>query len=233
MFSTSRRAFLSDVGKGMLSAGLGTALVNDLGFSTSSAEDGSDSVPLGEHSRLVELMRNTPAEKLQSLLAEKNLNGEADLKKLTAAGALANAITFGGCDYVGFHTAMAMLPALEMSRLLTSGRQPLPVLKVLYRNAQQIQSAGSSSKVALEAFHAAEHAADDKIDVSLGLRIRDACRHADVDQGEKLFASATGSPSDVFNLLPYRVRGIPDHSTRVSVESRRWTRTGDFQFLRL
>ena len=47
-----------------------------------------------------------------------------------------NAVTFGGCDYVGFHTAMAMLPALEMSGLLSSQRQSLPILKVLYRNAQ-------------------------------------------------------------------------------------------------
>ena len=201
MFSTSRRAFLSDVGKGMLSAGLGTALVNDLGFTTSFADEGSESVHLGEHSKLVELMRNTPAETLQPLLAEKILKGETDLKKLTAAGALANAITFGGCDYVGFHTAMAMLPALEMSRLLTSGRQPLPVLKVLYRNAQQIQNAGSSSKVALEAFHAAEHAAENYTGDDLGIRIRNACRHVDVDQGERLFASATGSPSDAFNVL--------------------------------
>ena len=50
---------------------------------------------------------------LQPLLAAKLLKGEASLKQLIAAGALANAVTFGGCDYVGFHTAMAMLPSLE------------------------------------------------------------------------------------------------------------------------
>ena len=71
-------------------------------------------------------MRNTPAPQLQPMLAKMYVKGEANLKKLTAAGALANAVTFGGCDYVGFHTAMAMLPALSMSGLLASGRQPLP-----------------------------------------------------------------------------------------------------------
>ena len=120
---------------------------------------GSDSIPLGEYASLVELMRSTPAEKLQPLLAQMILKGETDLKKLIAAGALANAVTFGGCDYVGFHTAMAMLPALEMSRLLASGRQPLPVLKVLYRNAQQIQSVGGASKTTLAGTARAEHAA--------------------------------------------------------------------------
>ena len=94
----------------------------------------------------MELMRNTPAEQLQPLLAAKLLKGESNLKQLVAAGALANAVTFGGCDYVGFHTAMAMLPALEMSGQLPSGRQPLPVLKVLYRNSQQIQNVGGASR---------------------------------------------------------------------------------------
>ena len=72
----NRRAFLSDVGRGMLAAGLGTALANDLGFSTAFAEQGADSIPLGKYASLVELMRNTPAEKLQPLLATKLMKGE-------------------------------------------------------------------------------------------------------------------------------------------------------------
>lgn len=110
MSPSNRREFLSDVGRGMLAAGLCASLANDLGFSTAFAEQGADAVPLGEYAGLVELMRCTPAVRLQPLLAEKVLKGETDLKKLTAAAALANAVTFGGCDYVGFHTAMAMLP---------------------------------------------------------------------------------------------------------------------------
>src|SRR5579871_4065793 len=104
MTPTNRREFLSHVGQGMLAVGLGASLAQDLGFSTAFAAEGSSSIPLGEYASLVELMRNTPAEQLQPLLAAMLLKGEADLKKLVAAGALANAVTFGGCDYVGFHT---------------------------------------------------------------------------------------------------------------------------------
>ncbi len=129
------------------------------------------------------------------------MKGQADLKKLTAAGALANAVTFGGCDYVGFHTAMALLPALEMSRLLASDRQPLPVLKVLYRNTQQIQNVGGASKTALQTLHAAEHASEHAAESDLGVQIRDACRNRDVDQGEKLLATVGDSPLDAFNAL--------------------------------
>ena len=144
-------------------------------------------------------MRNTPAPKLQPILAEKIAKGEVDLKTLVGAGALANAVTFGGCDYVGFHTAMAMLPALEMSRHLTSGREPLPVLKVLYRNAQQIQNVGGASKTELAALHAAEHAAEANGDLSI--QIRDACRKMDVNLGESLLAKVGDSPLDAFNAL--------------------------------
>lgn len=200
MTPSNRRAFMSDVGRGMLAAGLGTSLANDLGFSTAFAEEGSDSIPLGEYTSLVELMRNTPAEKLQPVLAAKVLNGETNLNQLVAAGALANAVTFGGCDYVGFHTAMAMLPALEMSGQLSSGRQPLPVLKVLYRNSEQIQNVGGASNTtlqALDALEAAEHAAEG----NLGEQIRDACRKVDVDLGESLLATVGDSPLEAFNAL--------------------------------
>jgi hypothetical protein len=197
MTPTNRRAFLSDVGCGMLAAGLGTALANDLGFSTAFADQGSESIPFGEYAALVELMRNTPADKLQPILADRILQGETDLKHLIAAGALANAVTFGGCDYVGFHTAMAMLPALEMSRQLSGNRQALPVLKVLYRNAQQIQSVGGAGKTTLHDEHAAEHASEG----DLGVQIRDACRQLDVKRGEALLASVGDSPLDAFNAL--------------------------------
>jgi hypothetical protein len=181
----------------MLMAGLGTSLARDLGVSTALAEQGSDSIALGPYAALVELMRSTPAEKLQPRLAEMIVKGDTDLKKLTAAGALANAVTFGGCDYVGFHTAMAMLPALEMSRMLGGGRQPLPVLKVLYRNTQQIQNVGGASKLSLEELHAADHASEG----DLGVQIRDACRRVNVGLGEKLLSKVGDSPLDAFNAL--------------------------------
>ena len=58
----TRRSFMSDVGQGMLAAGLGSSLANDLGFSTAFAAESSGQIPLGQHTRLVELMRNTPPE---------------------------------------------------------------------------------------------------------------------------------------------------------------------------
>ena len=125
MVPTNRREFLSDVGRGMLTVGLGASLANDLGFS-----HGLCRARFRFHSaRRTCGSRRFDAEyacpKLQPLLAKKILKGETDTKKLIAAGALANAVTFGGCDYVGFHTAMAMLPALEMSRQLgQSGTAP-------------------------------------------------------------------------------------------------------------
>ena len=70
MTPTNRRAFLSDVGRGMLAAGLGSSLADDLGVSTAFAVQGTDSIPLGEYAALVELMRSTPAESLQPVLAK-------------------------------------------------------------------------------------------------------------------------------------------------------------------
>jgi hypothetical protein len=200
MFPTNRRAFLSDVGRGMLAAGLGTSLAGDLGISTAFAQQGSESIPLGEHAALVELMRSTPAEKLQPLMAERILKGEVNLKQLTAAGALANAVTFGGCDYIGFHTAMAMLPALQMSTQMAGNRQSLPVLKVMFRNAQQIQSAGGASKPALYALHDV-HDEVRSPEGDLSVQIRDACRNRDVKQGEALLATVGNSPLQAFNAL--------------------------------
>ena len=198
MAPSTRREFLDCVGRGMLVAGLGTSLTTDLGLSSAFAEEGSDSLSFGEYDALVDLLQSTPPERLQPILVEKLKGGEADLRKLIAAVALANAETFGGEDYVGFHTAMAMLPALQMARALPSERRPLPVLKVLYRNTQQIQELGGASKKTLLAMHAAEHSPEG----DLGLRIRDACRKADADTGEDLFATLADAPLlDAFNAL--------------------------------
>ena len=123
MAPTSRRTFLQSVGSGMLVAGLGTGLVQDLGFSTAFANEGPESLKFGKYDGLVDLMQSTPPDKLQALLIEKLNCGEADLQQLTIAAALANAETFGGEDYVGFHTAMAMLPAWGMAECLPVDRR--------------------------------------------------------------------------------------------------------------
>jgi hypothetical protein len=182
----------------MLVAGLGTSLVQDLGFSTAFADQGPEALAFGKYDSLIDLMQSTPPDKLQALLVEKLNCGEANLKDLTAAAALANAETFGGEDYVGFHTAMAMLPALGMTEALPVERRPLPILKVIWRNSQQIQQYGGADKKTLRERHAAEEATIE----NAGIAIRDACRNADVEAGEKLFSAFEKAPlEDAFNVL--------------------------------
>jgi hypothetical protein len=182
----------------MLVAGVGASLANDLGFSTAFAEEGPEGLSFGKYDGLVNLLQDTPHDKLQPVLVERLKRGEFDLRSLIGAAALANAETFGGQDYVGFHTAMAMLPAFEMTHLLPTDRQPLPVLKVVYRNAQQCQSLGGASKKTLMEIHAAEHAPEG----DLGIQIRDACRKADMAKGEELFARLKDArPEKAFNAL--------------------------------
>ena len=73
------------------------------------------------------------------------LKSGSDLKTLTAAAALANARTFGGEDYVGYHSFMALAPAYAMARELPKELAPLPVLKVIHRNTNRIQEKGGRS----------------------------------------------------------------------------------------
>src|SRR5205085_7801726 len=113
---------------------------------------------------------------------------------------LVNLVTFGGSEYVGFHTDIAMLPEMEMNCQLMDESQSLPVMKVLYRNAKQIQSVGGASKTTLEAIHAAEHATEG-LPGDAGVQIRDACRKLDVESGERLLAEVGGKPIDAFNAL--------------------------------
>jgi hypothetical protein len=69
-------------------------------------------------------LQETPIAKLNAVLVEQ-IRGGTDLKTLTAAAALANARTFGGEDYVGFHTMMALGPAYLMSQQLPDALAPL------------------------------------------------------------------------------------------------------------
>lgn len=198
MAGNNRREFLESVGCGMLVAGLGASLSLDLGVSKALAEDGPDALNFGEYDGLVDLLQSTPVDKLQPILVEKLARGETDLKQLISAAALANAETFGGEDYVGFHTAMAMLPAWRMTDQLPSERRPLPILKVLYRNTQQIQQYGGASTKTLRAAHLAEEATVENV----GIAIRDACRAPDLDRAEKLFAPLANAPLEAaFNAL--------------------------------
>jgi hypothetical protein len=138
----SRRRFLTDVGRGTLLAAVGSSLAIDLGLIPKSFADEIDgSLTFGDMEPLVCHLQETPVDRLQATLVDKLRSG-LPLKSLVAAAALANARTFGGEDYVGFHTFMALAPAYKMSALMPVGIEAAPVLKVLYRNSNRIQEFG-------------------------------------------------------------------------------------------
>src|SRR5687768_18141277 len=140
-FHRTRRGFLADVGRGVLTAGVGAEIAGELGLGSVLAEEVPESLSFGSLEPLVCLMQETPADRLLPALMAQIRSG-TDLRKLTAAAALANARTFGGEDYVGFHTLMALSPAYHMSQELPAESQALPVFKVLYRNTARIQEKG-------------------------------------------------------------------------------------------
>ena len=179
MSRNSRRAFLADVGSGMLVAGLGTAAALDLGLATSRAEDEPRDLSFGKLEPLVALLQETRIEKLLPLLVGRLRDG-TDLRTLVAAAALANARTFGGEHYQGFHAFMALTPAYQMARELPKDRQPLPVLKVLYRNTHFIQESGGRKGEKLRPIRPADLPKDARRDELL----RDSNRRGDKDRSE-------------------------------------------------
>lgn len=216
---TSRREFLADVGRGMLIAGLGPALAGDLGLARAEeAVAGSDRLNFGKLEPLVSLMQETPINRLLPTLVEKQQAG-TDLKTLTAAAALANARTFGGHDYIGFHTLMALVPAYEMSQRMPADRQALPVLKVLYRNTNRIQEFGGVKQEVLHPVEPGEISAS----ANGGEQLQAATRKADFDTAEKTFAALIKKQpaGEAFNHLQYAVQDEVDVH-RVVLAWRSW-----------
>ena len=150
MDQATRRAFLGSVGQGMLIASLGSALASELGAAAllrSCRRNGPVDLPLlrDELEILIRLMQKTSAPELQPMLVKK-LKAGTKLETLVAAGALANARTFGGDDYQGYHAFMAMMPAYRMAQRMPKGLEALPVLKVLYRSTARIRAAGKGKQ---------------------------------------------------------------------------------------
>jgi hypothetical protein len=213
----SRRQFLADVGKGMLIAGVGSGLAQDLGIAFAWADESSGRLSFGHMEGLVSLMEDTPAAKLLPVLVDKLKSG-TDIRTLTAAAALANARTFGGNDYVGYHSFMALVPAYEMSRELPAVQQPLPVLKVLYRNTSRIQGFGGCSHEMLRQVKAAKLARDRPA----GETLRDAIRRSNQDEAESIFAAiAEGPANEAFNHLQFAIEDEVDVH-RVVLAWRAW-----------
>ena len=174
MMTTSRRQFLTKVGQGMLVASVGPTMAANLGVGRGFAGEGSDALTFGSREPLVTLMQETPADKLLPILVGK-LNAGLELRELVAAAALANARTFGGHNYDGYHAFMALAPAYQMAQEMPTERKALPVLKVIHRNTRFMQAVGGH---ATEALHAIEPAKlpSGKIDED---KLRQATREAD------------------------------------------------------
>ncbi len=143
MSSFNRREFLGKVGVGMLASAGGWAVANKFDLLGIVYAKEPDRLDFGTLEPLVSLMQETPADALMPKLKTK-LDAGAELPTLAAAAALANARTFGGQDYTGYHCFMAIVPALAMSRRLSGNGAALPVFKVLHRNARRIQAEGGS-----------------------------------------------------------------------------------------
>ncbi len=199
----SRRAFLADVGKGTLLATIGPALAAEFGISSTFAAASPAALNFGDMESLVCFMQETPVSKLQPALAAKLKDG-VPLKKLVAAGVLANARTFGGEDYIGFHTLMALHPALKMAASMPDKQQALPVFKVLYRNTNRMQENGGRGDEVLHpvAPGTDKPAADD---------LHAAVKRKDTVGAEKIFATMMQhSVDDGFNALLECVEDSPE-----------------------
>ena len=201
MNTHSRREFLSDVGQGMLVASLGATLASDIGVSTAMAAKDSPRLSFGKLEPLVNLMQTTPTAKfLPAMIRE--LNAGTPLRKLVAAGALANARTFGGENYHGFHTFMALAPAFDMSKEMPKGQEALPVLKVLYRNSFYTEKSGGHAKDTLKPITAA------KVDEvsKAAQQLRAATNSVDKVKAERLLAGlAKKTLDDALNGVLHHV----------------------------
>jgi hypothetical protein len=203
----------------MLIAGLGPALAADLGLARAGdADKGTDRLNFGSLEPLVAMMQETPLDRLLPALVEKHQAG-TDLRTLTAAAALANARTFGGHDYIGFHTIMALVPAFQMAQRLPADRKALPVLKVLYRNTSRIQDFGGVKQEVLHPVEAGELPAGR----DGGEVLRAATRKADVNGAERTFAALVERQpaGEAFNHLQYAVQDEVDVH-RVVLAWRSW-----------
>lgn len=198
----SRRKFLADVGRGMMVASVGATVAGELGLAHAAEQDDGQ-LTFGDLEPLVAMMQETPVDKLQPALAQQ-LDKGIDLKTLVTAGALANARSFGGQDYTGYHTMMALLPAWQMAEELPSPQRPLPIFKVLYRNTARIQQTGQTGgKEKLRPVEAKPIA--DSADG--GKMLQTLMRKGDMRATEAAFAGLVqANPHDAYNDLQHIVQ---------------------------
>ncbi|HEV8542083.1 MAG TPA: hypothetical protein VGR78_06815 [Verrucomicrobiae bacterium] len=219
----TRREFLADVGRGMLVGTLGYGMASELGLSSALGADEPRELTFGSLEPLVRLMQETPANRLLPKLVEQLRSG-TELRRLVQAGALANARTFGGEDYVGFHTMMALAPALHMALELPPEKQALPVFKVLYRNTNRIQEHGGRESEILHEVSPSN--LDEGGATQRGELLRAQIRQKNVAAAEQTFAAlAQRSTDEAFNDLLVAVQDNTEVH-RVVLPYRAWDLMG-------
>jgi hypothetical protein len=193
VLQSNRREFLKEVGGGMLAVLVGSHLAGQLGLA---ADDGKDDKPktTTDLDRLSHLIQQTPTKDLLPALASQLKNGTS-LKELIAAGALANARAFGGQDYNGYHSFMALCPSYAMAMALPEKERPLPILKVLYRTSTFIHGARCANEDHLVKLEPVKF--DDK--TSPAEQMREAARARKLDQAEQIFTSLPGTPEQTYD----------------------------------
>jgi hypothetical protein len=217
MNRNTRRDFLADVGRGMLVASVGSAVASDLGLASVMADAETKRLTFGHLEPLASLLQQTPSSKLLPVVMDRMKQG-ADLRTLVAAAGLANARTFGGQDYTGYHAFMALAPAYAMAQELPEQRQALPVLKVLYRNTERMQQKGGRAN---EVLRPVPPAAVSETRNGDGV-LQAATRKADFDHAEQVFAALAREPvGEAYNHLQYAVQDEIDVH-RVVLAWRAW-----------
>lgn len=217
----TRRSFLANVGRGTLLASLGPALAVDMGIVSRTWADEPDApLNFGQLESLVAMMQDSPIEQLQTRLFDQLEKGTA-LKTLVAAGVLANARTFGGEDYIGFHTFMALGPALKMAGQMPDGSAALPVFKVLYRNTKRIQDhGGHDSEVLHQISPASSQINPSDADLRAAIRSKDMGKaesllsamvaHDRQSALDALIPAVQDNPEVHRTVLPYRAWEMQD-----------------------
>jgi hypothetical protein len=216
----NRREFLTDVGRGMVTAALGFGMARELGLAPLYAADREARLHFGDAESLVRLMQDTPATQLLPMLVAKLREG-VELRQLVAAGAFANARTFGGEDYVGYHTMMALAPGYYMAQELPPAQRALPVLKVLFRNTNRIQESGGSEHEVMEPVNPSVPPEG----VDPGEWLRAEVRSREAGRGDAAFVAVATTPEDALNALLCEVQDEAEVH-RVVLPYRSWDLLG-------
>jgi hypothetical protein len=177
----------------MLAVLVGPGLAAELGLAAEDNREGTTKTAAGL-ARLSQIIQQTPTQNLLPALHTELTNG-VSLKELIAAGALANARAFGGQDYNGYHSFMALCPSYAMAMALPEKERPLPILKVLYRTSTHIHGAHCDHEDRLVKVDPVK--LDGKAAPSE--QLREATRARNLPQAEQVFASLSGTAEQTYD----------------------------------